>query len=68
MKLTLTGPRLETSSLPIILEAGKSYYVRALMKEGGGGDNLAVAWNKSGEPAPGNDAIPIPVMVADSSS
>ena len=60
VELNLTGPRLENASLPIILEAGKSYYVRGLMKEGGGGDNLAVAWNKSGEPTPVNDGLPIP--------
>jgi hypothetical protein len=30
-------------SLPIHLEAGK-YFLMALMKEGGGGDNLAAAW------------------------
>jgi hypothetical protein len=33
------------------------------MKEGGGGDNLAVAWVKSGDAAPGNDALPIPGSV-----
>lgn len=31
-------------SAPIRLIAGKAYYVAALMKEGGGGDNLAVRW------------------------
>ncbi|MBL9126744.1 MAG: hypothetical protein JNL97_03810, partial [Verrucomicrobiales bacterium] len=31
-------------SAPIRLLAGKAYYVSALMKEGGGGDNLAVRW------------------------
>ncbi len=31
-------------SAPIQLEAGKHYYIEALHKEGGGGDNLAVAW------------------------
>ena len=36
------GP--EQRSNPIALEAGKRYYVEALMKEGGGGDNIAVAW------------------------
>jgi len=29
---------------PIVLIAGQKYYVEALYKEGGGGDNLAVAW------------------------
>jgi hypothetical protein len=31
-------------SLPIRLEAGRVYYIVALMKEGGGADNLAVRW------------------------
>ena len=34
---------------PIQLIMGESYYVEALMKEGGGGDNLAVGWAKPGE-------------------
>ncbi|MDP7358451.1 MAG: MBG domain-containing protein, partial [Pseudomonadales bacterium] len=63
LKLTITGPRLETTSPAIALTAGTSYYVRALMKEGGGGDNIAVTWIKSGEAAPANDALPIPGSV-----
>jgi hypothetical protein len=63
LKLTITGPRLETTSPAIVLAAGTSYYVRALMKEGGGGDNIAVTWIKSGEAAPANDALPIPGSV-----
>ncbi|MEK7994435.1 MAG: PA14 domain-containing protein, partial [Planctomycetota bacterium] len=31
-------------SSPITLVAGKKYYIEALMKEGGGGDSLTVAW------------------------
>ncbi len=31
-------------SAAVYLEAGRSYYIQALMKEGGGGDNLAVRW------------------------
>jgi len=34
----------EQKSSPITLVAGKKYYIEALMKEGGGGDNLTVAW------------------------
>lgn len=34
----------EQESAPIQLNAGQSYYVEALMKEHGGGDNLAVRW------------------------
>lgn len=33
----------------ILLVMGESYYVEALMKEGSGGDNLAVGWAKPGE-------------------
>jgi uncharacterized protein YjdB len=36
-------------SATINLIAGQSYYVEALMKEGGGGDNLAVGWAKPGQ-------------------
>ena len=32
------------ASAPIRLQAGKSYYIMALRKEGKGGDNLSVAW------------------------
>jgi len=31
-------------SNPITLQAGQRYYIEALMKEGGGGDSLAVGW------------------------
>lgn len=34
----------EQKSSAIALEAGKTYYIEALMKEAGGGDNLAVGW------------------------
>ena len=50
-------------SEPIALEAGNRYYVEAIMAEGGGGDNLAVAWSFSadGDPAAlGNGTQPIP--------
>ncbi len=40
----------------INLEANKAYYVQALMKEGGGGDNLAVRWLRPD----GVDEGPIP--------
>ena len=35
-------------SAEMYLEAGKSYYIEALMKEQGGGDNLSVAWQMTG--------------------
>jgi hypothetical protein len=40
----------EQKSAPVKLEAGKKYYVEALMYEGAGGDNLAVAWTLPGDP------------------
>jgi len=42
-------------SAPIALEAGQAYALEALMKEGGGGDHLSVAWSQ-GDEAP----VPIP--------
>ena len=50
------GNYAEQQSAPITLQAGKAYYVAALMKEGGGGDNLAVRWLRPG----GIDEGPIP--------
>jgi hypothetical protein len=41
------------------MNAGEFYYVEAIMQEGGGGDNLAVAWETSGV-APANGSTPIP--------
>jgi hypothetical protein len=35
------------------------YYFEALMKEGGGGDNLAVTWQLPGAPEPANGSTPI---------
>jgi len=46
-------------SAPIALTGGVRYYLEALQKEGGGGDNLAVTWQKPGDAAPGNGAAPI---------
>jgi hypothetical protein len=39
-------------SAPIPLTAGHQYYFEALMKEGIGGDHVAVAWQTPGGPAP----------------
>jgi cytochrome c peroxidase len=35
-------------SASITLQAGQRYYIEALQKEGGGGDNIAVAWQRPG--------------------
>ena len=52
----------EQKSQPITLSAGKKYYIEALQKEGGGGDNLAVGWTlpdkKDERPIPGNRLSP----------
>ncbi|MBI2949937.1 MAG: hypothetical protein HYY23_20075 [Verrucomicrobia bacterium] len=44
----------ENRSKGIRLEAGKRYYVEAVWKEGGGGDNCAVTMIKEGETLPAN--------------
>jgi len=51
-------PNQRSGSIPLV--AGNRYYIEALMKEGIGGDNLAVTWQKPGDPVPGNGAPPIP--------
>jgi hypothetical protein len=45
-------------SAPVTLTAGVEYYIEALHKEGGGGDNLAVGWQLPG----GTLERPIPGM------
>lgn len=50
---------VEQKSVSIALVAGQKYYVEALYKEGGGGDNLAVGWQIPSNPTvidvvPGN--------------
>ena len=47
-------------SAPVPLVAGRRYYLEVLMKEGGGGDNLAVTWQKPGEAEPADGSAPIP--------
>lgn len=42
------------------LTAGHRYYIEALQKEGGGGDHLAVAWQKPGDAVPAAGSAPIP--------
>jgi hypothetical protein len=41
----------EEQSDPILLQAGNRYYIEALWKEGGGGDQCQVAWQGPGIPA-----------------
>jgi len=40
----------EQMSAPIALEAGGKYYIEGIYKEGGGGDNMAVAWQGPDSP------------------
>jgi hypothetical protein len=48
-------------SASIFLQAGQRYYVEALQKEGGGGDNLAVRWQlPDGSWENSDPSIPIP--------
>ncbi len=47
-------------SAPISLTAGNQYYIEALQKQGSGSDNIAVTWQKPGDPVPANGAPPIP--------
>lgn len=41
---------LNQQSIPILLTGSNKYYIMALYKEGGGGDNLAVAWQGPDQP------------------
>ena len=47
-------------SAPVLLQAGRRYYVEAIMQQGTGGDNLAVRWqipdSSFEEPLPGSSA------------
>ncbi len=63
------GKYPEQQSLPIALAAGGRYYVEALQKEGGGGDNLAVRWQLPGggieAPIPGSRLAPVDPLDSD---
>lgn len=52
-----TNPRQYTKSpsqksAPVKLEKGKKYYMEVIMFEGGGGDNLSIAWIVPGKTVP----------------
>jgi len=47
----------EATSEFITLEGGKAYYIEALFNEGGGGDNIAVAWTTGDAVAAGAQPI-----------
>ncbi len=44
------SPGTRQKSAPIALVGGQKYYIEAIYKEGGGGDNLAVAWEGPDSP------------------
>jgi len=48
------------TSEPQALVAGVSYFIRALMAEGGGGDYVKVAWRLEGDATPAANLAPIP--------
>lgn len=45
-----TTPENQSALIPLV--AGQRYFIEALMKEGGGGDNIAVTWQAPGEATP----------------
>ncbi len=53
------NPVANRVSAPIPLVAGQRYYTEAIFSEGGGGDNLSVAWRRPGQPAIVNGDAPI---------
>ncbi len=53
-------PGALTTSSPIPLIAGHSYYVQALHAEGGGGDYVKVAWRMDGDTTAATSLSPIP--------
>jgi hypothetical protein len=60
----------EQQSAPITLTGGATYYIEALQKEGGGGDNLAAGWSIPGgaveQPIPGARLSAVdPALAAD---
>lgn len=50
----------ETTTSPIALVAGRKYAVRVLLREGGGGDFVQVAWRREGDTTPASRLTPIP--------
>ncbi|MBL9134589.1 MAG: hypothetical protein JNK85_01910 [Verrucomicrobiales bacterium] len=53
-------PGAAQTSSPVALVAGRRYLIRALYKEGTGGDFCQVAWRKVGDTTPAAQLLPIP--------
>ena len=49
----------EETSEPVSLEKGKAYFVELIVKEGGGGDNAAVAWRFADDEDVAGGSLPI---------
>ncbi|MSU64036.1 MAG: hypothetical protein EXS31_16860 [Pedosphaera sp.] len=54
------GTPASNISSAIALLASRSYYVEALQKEGRGGDQVSVTWQKDGDSVPSKGSDPIP--------
>ena len=52
-------PGNPTTSTAIPLQAGVSYFIRALQTEGDGGDFVKVAWKMEGDPTASTNLVPI---------
>ena len=46
-----------STNIPLV--AGQQYYFESLVKEGGGGDNMAISWQTPGGPVPVNGNLPV---------
>lgn len=53
-------PGVPETSIPYSLTAGQAYYIEALLKEGGGGDWMQVAYRLSTDPTEAASLSPIP--------
>lgn len=58
-----TNVSVVETSAPVALVAGKSYYIEAYQKEGGGGDFLEVAWRVEGDSTAASSLPAIPGSV-----
>ena len=55
----IVSNRQINGSAPIRLEADKAYFIEAITKEGGGGDNLAITWIRADDDFPFDGDLPI---------
>ncbi|MBI2927911.1 MAG: hypothetical protein HYY24_19655 [Verrucomicrobia bacterium] len=60
---TMLRPAQDNVSAPIPLITEQRYYLEAVMKQGIGGDHLAVTWQLPGAPKPADGSPPIPGAV-----